>query len=236
MQEILSRTRAALDKYNMISEGDTVAVGVSGGKDSVLLLAALARLSRFYPKKFNIKAITADPRFGGADTDYSEIEKLCETLKVEYIIRRTSLGEIIFSQRKEKNPCSLCARMRRGILHDTAKENGCNKIAFGHHLDDAVETFFMNLINGGSISCFSPVTYLSNKDITLIRPFVLVEERVIQNACVRLKLPAVKSRCPADGATNRQRTKEFIENLGKTQPDIKQKIIGAMQRSGISGW
>lgn len=236
MQEILSRTRAALDKYNMISEGDTVAVGVSGGKDSVLLLAALARLSRFYPKKFNIKAITADPRFGGADTDYSEIEKLCETLKVEYIIRRTSLGEIIFSQRKEKNPCSLCARMRRGILHDTAKENGCNKIAFGHNLDDAVETFFMNLINGGSISCFSPVTYLSNKDITLIRPFVLVEERVIQNACVRLKLPAVKSRCPADGATNRQRTKEFIENLGKTQPDIKQKIIGAMQRSGISGW
>ena len=236
MQEILSRMRAAITKYNMISDGDVVAVGVSGGKDSLILLSAMNRLSKFYPKKFTIKAITADPCFDGAQTDYSKIENLCDTLGIEYIIKRTELGNIIFNERKEKNPCSLCARMRRGILHDLAKANGCNKIALGHHYDDAIETFFMNLFNGGSIACFSPVTYLSNKDITLIRPMVLVPERMIINTTNRLDLPVTKSCCPADGVTERQNTKELIVKLSAKYPDLKAKVIGAMQRAGISGW
>lgn len=236
MQEILSRMRAAITKYNMINDGDVVAVGVSGGKDSLILLSAMNRLSKFYPKKFIIKAITADPCFDGVQTDYSKIKNLCDTLGIEYIIKRTELGNIIFNERKEKNPCSLCARMRRGILHDLAKANGCNKIAFGHHYDDAIETFFMNLFNGGSIACFSPVTYLSNKDITLIRPMVLVPERMIVNTANKLELPVTKSCCPADGVTERQNTKELIVELSAKYPDLKAKVIGAMQRAGISGW
>ena len=163
MKKLLSLTRAAVDKYNMIEAGDKIAVGVSGGKDSLALLYALAKLRDFYPKPFSLVAITLDYQFNGIAEDYTAIEALCKKLQVEYIVRRTNLWEVIFKTRKEKNPCSLCAKMRRGLLHDTAVANGCNKVAFGHHLDDAAETFLMNLLNGGKIGCFSPVSYLSNK-------------------------------------------------------------------------
>lgn len=236
MEKLISRVRAAIDHYTMIEEGDRIAVGVSGGKDSLFLLCALASLRRYYPKKFELTAITADPCFGGSETDFSQVEELCRRLQVPYRIRRTDLSKIIFEDRKEENPCSLCARMRRGILHDMTRDAGCNKIALGHHHDDAVETFLMNLLYGGKIGSFSPVTYLSRKDLTMIRPLIFCDDRDIRNAVNRLHLPIVKSGCPVDGTTGRADTTELIRSLEKTFPDVKNKISGAMQRAGISGW
>lgn len=228
--------RAACQQYEMIKEGDRIAIGVSGGKDSVALLAGMANLRRFYPEKFDIVAITLDPRFGGVDGDYSQIEKLCAELDVEYIIKRTQLAEVIFDIRKESNPCSLCARMRRGALHDAAKENGCNKIALGHHLDDVAETFVMNLFNGGTLDCFMPVTYLSRKDIYMIRPMIFARESDCARVARKENLPIVKSKCPADGATERQDVKEMLSALEKKYGDVRSKILGAMQRKNINGY
>ena len=228
--------RAACQQYEMIKEGDRIAIGVSGGKDSIALLAGMANLRRFYPEKFDIVAITLDPRFGGVDGDYSQIEKLCAELDVEYIIKRTQLAEVIFDIRKESNPCSLCARMRRGALHDAAKENGCNKIALGHHLDDVAETFVMNLFNGGTLDCFMPVTYLSRKDIYMIRPMIFARESDCARVVRKENLPVVKSKCPADGATERQDVKEMLSALEKKYGDVRSKILGAMQRKNINGY
>lgn len=228
--------RSACQQYNMINDGDRIAVGVSGGKDSVCLLAAMANLRRFYPCKFELVAITVDPRFGGEEGDYSQIEELCKKLDVEYIIKRTQLAEVIFDIRKESNPCSLCARMRRGALHDAAKEAGCNKIALGHHLDDVAETFIMNLFNGGTLDCFMPVTYLSRKDIYMIRPLIFARESDCARVVRRENLPVVKSKCPADGHTERQEVKEFLSSLEKKYGDVRHKILGAMQRKEINGY
>lgn len=228
--------RAACQQYEMISEGDRIAIGVSGGKDSMALLAGMANLRRFYPAKFDIVAITLDPRFGGVDTDYSEIEKLCKKLEVEYVIKRTQLAEVIFDIRKESNPCSLCARMRRGALHDAAKEHGCNKIALGHHLDDLAETFIMNLFNGGTLDCFMPVTYLSRKDIYMIRPMIFARESDCARVVRKENLPIVKSKCPADGNTERQEVKEMLSAMEKKYGDVRSKILGAMQRKEINGY
>lgn len=236
MHKLESKVRAAIDKYSMIGEGDRVAVGVSGGKDSMVLLATLHSISQYYPKKFTVTAITADPCFGGKETDFSEIEKFCESKGIPYIIKRTRLGTIIFDERKEENPCSLCARMRRGILHNICIDNNLNKLALGHHLDDAIQTFFMNLCYGGKIGCFSPVTYLSRKDITMIRPLIFCEEREIKNAVTRTQIPVVKSDCPADGVTARKDTEILVETLQKDFPDIKQKTLGAIERAHISNW
>ena len=236
MQMLMSRMRAAMQKYDMILPGDKIAVGVSGGKDSVALLYALSQMRRFYPAEFDVAAITLDPCFGGVPADYSAIEKLCGEMGVEYIIRRTQLWELIFEVRKEENPCSLCARMRRGILHDEAKKAGCNKIALGHHLDDAVETFYMNLLKGGNIGCFSPVTYLSRRDITLIRPMIYADESEVAGAAKHEGLPVVKSKCPVDGATERQRTKELVKVLEKDYGAIREKTVGALERAGVDGW
>lgn len=236
MQKLLGYVRCALDKYKMIDEGDNIAVAVSGGKDSVALLAALGAIRRFYPIKFSLTAITIDPCFNGQETDYSPIEKLCEEMEIPYIIKRTELGTIIFETRKEKNPCSLCARMRRGLLHDTTKEAGCNKIALGHHLDDAAETFMMNLFSGGRISCFSPVSYLSRKELYMIRPLVLARESIITSAAERNNLPVVKSRCPADGVTHRQKMKDFLVLMEKDYPGIQEKIVSAMTLADIDRW
>lgn len=236
MQKLLSHMRAACQKYEMIKEGDRIAIGVSGGKDSLALLAGMANLRRFYPEKFEIVAITLDPRFGGVDADYSEIEKLCKKLDVEYFIKRTQLAEVIFDIRKESNPCSLCARMRRGALHDAAKEHGCNKIALGHHLDDLAETFVMNLFNGGTLDCFMPVTYLSRKDIYMIRPMIFARESDCARVARKENLPIVKSKCPADGNTERQEVKELLSSFEKKYGDIRSKILGAMQRKEINGY
>lgn len=236
MQKMMSHMRSAMEKYKMITAGDRVAVGLSGGKDSTAMLVALANIRRFYPEPFELVAISLDPCFGGEETDFSPLEKLCEEIGVEYIIKRTELGKIIFETRNEKNPCSLCAKMRRGALHDAAKAAGCNKVALGHHMDDAAETFMMNLLNGGHIGCFSPVTYLSRKDIHVIRPMIFCRESEPARICRRMELPVVKSRCPADGVTERESMKQLLSGYEKKYGDIRSKIIGAMQRKGIDGW
>lgn len=236
MQEIMGYIRRAVEEYRMIEDGDTVAVRVSGGKDSVALLAGLAGVRRFIGIDFTLKAVTLDNCFNGEEGDFSPIADLCGSLGVEYILRRTDIGQIIFGERGESNPCSLCARMRRGVLHDTAKANGCNKIALGHHFDDAVETFLMNLFNEGRIGCFSPVSYLSRKDLTMIRPLIFATEREVRNAVNRAGLPVVKSKCPVDGCTERQWTKEFLYDMEKTHPGITKRIFGAIRRGHVSGW
>lgn len=236
MQKLMGKVRAAVERYQLIEEGDAVGVGVSGGKDSLFLLCALKELSRYYPKKFTVTAITADPCFGGQETDFSEIASLCGRLDIPYIVRRTNLGQVVFEDRQETNPCSLCAKMRRGILHNICLEAGCNKIALGHHYDDAVQTFLMNLFYGGKLGCFSPKSYLSRKNITLIRPLIFCEEREIRNAAARMELPVVKSRCPADGATARKDTEVLLAKLEQDFPDLKAKILGAMQRAHLDNW
>lgn len=236
MRRILSRTRAAVDDYKMIQSGDKIAVGVSGGKDSLILLKALCELKRFYAADFEVVAITLDMRFNNKDGDFSKIREMCEGYGVEYVVKPTDLYEIVFNIRKETNPCGLCSRMRRGILHDTAKELGCNKIALGHHLDDAAETFVMNLLIESRVGCFAPVTYLSRRDITMIRPLVYVREREVEAAAERLNLPVVKSNCPADEKTKREEVKKLLAELSKQYGDVPEKIVGAMQRGKIDRW
>ena len=236
MQKLMSHMRSAMQQYNMIEEGDRVAVGLSGGKDSVAMLVALANLRRFYPKHFDLTAITLDPCFNNEPGDYSALQSLCDEMEIPYILKRTKLGKVIFETRKEKNPCSLCARMRRGALHDAAKAAGCNELALGHHMDDAAETFLMNLFNGAHIGCFSPVTYMSRKDITVIRPMIFCRESEPGRVCRKLNLPVVKSKCPADGATERQHVKELLTALEKDYGDVRSKIIYAMQDKHIDRW
>ncbi len=236
MRKILSRTRAAVDDYKMIQDGDKIAVGVSGGKDSVMLLKALCDLKRFYPANFEVVAITLDMRFNNKDGDFSPIQKLCDEYGIEYVIQKTDLYEIIFNIRKEECPCSLCARMRRGILHDTAKQLGCNKIALGHHLDDAAQTFMMNLLIESRIGCFAPVTYLSRRDITMIRPLIYVRETAVEQAVERLNLPIVESQCPANEKTKREDAKILLQRLSDEYGDVPERIIGAMQRASIDRW
>lgn len=236
MRRIISRVRAATDDYSMIAEGDKIAVGVSGGKDSLLLLKALCELKRFYPQSFEVVAITVDMRFNKESGDFSEIKAMCDSYGIEYIIKPTDLYEIIFEVRKEENPCALCARMRRGILHETAKEAGCNKIALGHHLDDAAQTFMMNLLLESRVGCFAPVTYLSRRDITMIRPLIYVREREAEAASERLKLPVVESKCPANKQTKREDIKILLDNLSQQYGDVPEKIVGAMQRGKIDRW
>lgn len=236
MQKISGLIRKAVDQYQMIQPGDRIAVGISGGKDSMGLLGGLAKLKTYYPIPFDLVAVTLDPGFGGQWTDYSPIEEYCKEIGVDYVVKRTQIGEIVFDIRKEDNPCSLCARMRRGCLHDVAKEYRCNKIALGHHQDDAVETFIMNLFNGGNIACFSPVTYLSRKDLTMIRPLIFALEREIESAVRRNGLPVVKSVCPADGVTQREWTKQWLKDMEEEHPGIKKRIFGAICRGHISDW
>lgn len=232
----MSQMRSAIEHYGMIADGDKICVGVSGGKDSVALLVALSNMRRYLPWEFQVYALSLNMNFGGKPTDFSEIAELCRRLRVPYVVKDTQIGEIIFDVRKEENPCSLCARMRRGALHDAAKEMGCNKIALGHHLDDAVETFYLNLLRGGQVGCFSPVTYLSRKDITMIRPMIYSFEKDVTHAARGANLPICKSTCPADGSTERQRVKELIRSLEKDYDSLRKKTITALQNAGIDGW
>ncbi len=233
---LLSPMRAAIDRYHMIAPGDRVAVGVSGGKDSLALLAAMARFRTFSPTPFALVGITLDPCFNGISGDYTAIESLCDEWGVEYIVKPTHLWEVVFEERQEKNPCSLCARMRRGILHRTAKEAGCNVVALGHHLNDVADTFWMNLMEGGTIGSFSPKSYLDRQELTLIRPFVFIEEKTIQSAANRLELPVVKSRCPVDGDTHRRQAGEQLAALHGQYGPVEQKILTALQKAGLNGW
>ena len=236
MQKLEGYIRAAIDRYQMIEAGDRIAVGVSGGKDSLTLLCALSELRAYYPAPFSLLAISIDPGFSGQQADYSAIEALCESRSVPFVLRRTQLSKVIFEEREEKNPCSLCARMRRGMLHNLCREHGCNKLALGHHADDAAETFLMNLFYGGSVGCFSPKTYLSRKEITVIRPMIFCGEKYVARVSKKLSLPVLESACPVNGKTARAETHELLESLSRRYPDLKAKILGALQRGDIAGW
>ncbi len=236
IQELLGPMRAAIDRYGMIADGDSVAVGVSGGKDSVALLTALARLRRFYPHPFSLTAITIDPCFGGRETDYSAVAALCERLEVPYLCRRTTLWQAVEAAAQAEKPCSLCAKMRRGVLHKTAVEAGCRVIALGHHQDDAAATFWMNLTAGGTLGCFSPKTELDRRGITLIRPLLFLPEKTIAAAVQAEGLPVIRSRCPVDGCTNRAAAEEVLRELSRTYGDMPDKILRALQKAGLNGW
>ena len=234
MQHILSLVRRCVEDYSMIESGETVAVGVSGGKDSVLTLAALAKLRDFYPKKFDVAALTIDS--GTPGMDFSPIVALCRELGVPYYQIPVPIYEIVFQHRKEKNPCSLCAKLRRGALSTELNRLGISKIALGHHYDDAVETMVMSLFLEGRISCFQPVTYLDRSGVTQIRPLLYVQEREVRGAVRRLSLPVVENPCPANGSTKREETKALLLQLEKQFPQLKKKIFGAIQRYPLYGW
>lgn len=236
MQRVLGLMRKAIQEYHMISPGDRICVGVSGGKDSLVLLSGLIRLRKFLGIDFEVVGLTIDPNFGGVPGDYSSVAEYCRREGVEYHVLPTQIGEIVFDVRKEPNPCSLCARMRRGALHSEAVRLGCNKIALGHNYDDAVETFIMNLFTEGRIGCFSPNNDLDGKELTLIRPLVLAQEKEIRRAARRSGLEIVKSACPADGHTNRQRAKEFLAEMERKDHGFKERIFGAMRRGNVDGW
>ncbi len=234
LQELLSLVRRCVEDYNMISAGDRIAVGVSGGKDSLATLVALAELRRFYPNPFEVEALTLDMGFEGAD--FSQVTALCESLGVKHTIKKTQIKEIIFDIRKESNPCSLCAKMRRGSLNEAALEMGCHKVALGHHHDDAAETLLLSLFYEGRISCFQPVTYLDRKDITLIRPMLYVPEKDIRSFARRYPLPVMPSLCTADGNTKRQEMKDLIHTMDRTNHGLSKRLFGAMQRLPLEGW
>ena len=233
-QRLLSYVRRAVDDYKMIDNGDKIAIGLSGGKDSICLLLALATLRRFYPNKFDIEAITVSLGYEG--TDFNPMRELCQSVGVNYTVIDTDIGDIIFKERKESNPCSLCAKMRKGALNDKADELGCNKIALGHNRDDITETFLMSLIFEARINTFAPVSYLDRKKLYSIRPLMYVPEKDIKSYINKNNIKIVKNPCPANGNTKRQEIKELIHELGKKYDNLDGKIFSAIQRSNIKGW
>ncbi len=227
MQKLLSKTRQAIVEYNLIEDGDKICLGLSGGKDSITLLHILNNLRKFLPEKFELIAVTLNP--GGVDN--SPLHELCRELNVEYHEVQTNIKEIVFDIRQEKNPCSLCANLRRGALNAKAEELGCNKVALGHHKDDALETFFMSLSFEGRINCFSPKSYMDKNNITLIRPMVFIDESMIIRTAKENNYPIIKNPCPADGKTNRQDIKELIKRLDREIPGFKKNLFKSLRNS-----
>lgn len=234
LQKLLSYTRRAVDDYHMIDEGDRIAVGISGGKDSLTMLYALANLRKFYPKKFEIEAITV--HLGFEQMDLSQIENLCKELDVNYHVVPTQIYQVVFEERKESNPCSLCAKMRKGAFNHKAVELGCNKIAYAHHSDDLVETMLMSLLYEGRFHTFSPVTYLDRMNVTVIRPLMYVKEADIKGFCNAYHLPVVKSPCPADGHTKREYAKNLVKTLNEENPGAKERMFRAILDGNLPGW
>ena len=234
LQQVLSLVRKAIDEYHMIEDGDKIAIGISGGKDSLTLLYALHGLKRFYPKKFDIYAVTVDLGFNNLNLD--EIKALCEKLEVPYTIVKTDIAKIIFEDRKESNPCSLCAKMRKGALNDAIKETGCNKVAYAHHKDDVVETMLMSLIFEGRFHTFSPNTYLDRMDLTVIRPMIYMQEADVIGFVNKYEVPVVKSPCPADGYTKREYVKDLLRNLNLENPGVKERMFTAIKTGNLKGW
>ena len=231
MQKLMGLVRRCVEDYNMISPGDKVAVGVSGGKDSLVLLQLLAGLRQY--SDFSLEAITIDMGLG---MDYTAVQEFCDRLEVPYTIVKTQIGPIIFDHRKEKNPCSMCAKMRRGALNQAILDRGIRKLALGHHFDDAVETFVMSLIYEGRISCFQPVTDLDRTGIIQIRPMLYIHEKTIDGFVAKQGLPVIENRCPVDKTTKREETKQLIYELSSKYPDLKERIFGAMQRLPLPEW
>ncbi len=234
IQNILSFTRRACENYDMIKNGDRIAVGVSGGKDSLALMVALAKLRDFYPEKYELCAITVD--MGFPNTDFSPVAELCKELSVEYHIIPSQIYEVIFNIRKESNPCSLCARMRRGAINDAAKSLGCNKLALGHNYDDVVETVLLNLFYAGRFGSFLPVTYLDRSDLTVIRPLIYAPESSVSAFARNSALPVVESNCPANGNTQREEMKKLMYSLQKDNPSVIKNIFGALERAQGTGY
>lgn len=227
LQRVLSEVRKAVDDYHMIAEGDKITVGISGGKDSLTLLYALSSLRRFYPHPFELVAVTVD--LGFANLDLSEIKKLCEKLEVPYTVVKTQIGQIVFEQRQENNPCALCAKMRKGALNEAMKQLGCNKIAYAHHMDDVVETMMLSLLYEGRFHTFSPVTYLDDTGLTVIRPLIYMKEADVIGFVRKYEVPVVKSPCPADGHTKREYVKQLLKQLNTENPGVKQRMFTAIQ-------
>ncbi|MDI9508202.1 MAG: tRNA 2-thiocytidine biosynthesis protein TtcA [Clostridiales bacterium] len=234
LQRLMGFARRAIDDYSMINDGDKIAIGVSGGKDSLTLLYALSGLRRFYPKSFDLEAITVDA--GYKESDFSGVKKLCDELNINYTVVETDIADILFEQRKESNPCSLCAKLRKGAFNTKAKELGCNKKAYAHHNDDVIETMLMSLLYEGRFHCFSPVTYLDRAGITLIRPLIYVDEKDIINFNKANQLPVVKNPCPIDGYTKREFTKQLIKTLDNDNPGLRGRLFTAIREGKIPGW
>lgn len=234
LQQVLSKVRKAIDDYHMIEEGDKIAVGISGGKDSLTLLYALCHLRHFYPQKFEIYAITVD--MGFQNVNFDEIKALCNSLDVKYTIIKTEISQIIFETRKESNPCSLCAKMRKGALNDAIKKIGCNKVAYAHHKDDAIETMLMSLIYEGRLHTFSPVTYLERTELTVIRPLIYMNEVDIIGFVNKHDVPVLKSTCPVDGQTKREYIKNLLRQINLENPGVKDRMFTAIQNSSMEGW
>lgn len=233
MQKLIGLVRRCVEDYHMISPGDKIGVGVSGGKDSVALLVFLAELRKYNSSPFSVEAISIDMGMG---MDFTAIADLCEKLEVPFHLIKTEIGPIIFDYRKEKNPCSMCAKMRRGALNQALLDNGLNKLALGHHYDDAVETFMMSLLYEGRISCFQPVTDLDRTGIIQIRPMLYLHEKTIDGFVNRSNLPVIHNRCPVDKSTKREEIKQLIYELSEKYPDLKERVFGAMQRFPLPAW
>ena len=234
LQQLLSYVRKAVDDYDMIEEGDRIAIGISGGKDSLALLHALSSLKRFYPKHFEICAVTVDLGFGNLDLD--PVTEICEKLNVPYKVIKTDIAQIVFDERKESNPCSLCAKMRKGALNYEIKEMGCNKVAYAHHKDDAVDTMMMSLIYEGRFHTFNPVTYLNRMEVTIIRPLIYINEADIKGFIRRYEIPVVKSPCPADKHTKREYIKQLVNDINKEAPGVRHRMFTAIKQSDIGCW
>lgn len=234
LQQLLSYTRKAVDEYQMIEEGDHIAIGISGGKDSLTMLYALHGLKRFYPKKFEISAITVDLNYEKFDTE--PLRKLCEELEVPYKVVKTDIAHILFEERKESNPCSLCAKMRKGALNEAIKEMGCNKVAYAHHKDDIIETMLLSMLFEGRFHSFSPKTYLDRMDITVIRPLMYVDEADVIGFKNAYNLPVVKSRCPIDGFTKREYAKDLVKQLEREHRGARNRMFTAILNGNIAGW
>lgn len=234
MQRMLSYIRKAIDDYSMIEDGDKIAVGLSGGKDSITLLMGLKALQRFYDKKFDLIAISVNPGFDFFNSEF--LQATCKRIGVQYVEEKTHIKEIVFDIRKEKKPCSLCANLRRGILNSVAIREGCNKIALGHNEDDVLETFFLNLLYGGSIGTFAPKSYMDRSGITLIRPLIYAPEKSIKTFVKKNNIELMPKCCPMDGVSKREDMKNLIHELQKDIPMVKTNIYGAIKRSNIKGW
>ena len=234
MQKILGYLRKAIEHYEMISEGDKIAVALSGGKDSITLLMGLKALQRFYPKHFDLIAISVNPGFEFFDTKF--LEEICKNIGVEFVEAKSNIKEIVFDIRKEKNPCSLCANLRRGILNSTAIEHGCNKLALGHNEDDVLETFFLNMLYAGNLSTFAPVSYMDRSQITLIRPLIYASEREIKKFIKRNDIKVMNKNCPMDGVSKREAMKDLLYKFTVEIPNVRANLMGSIKRANINGW
>ena len=233
MQRILSHMRKAIEEYRMIEEGDKIAICLSGGKDSITMLHAFKNLQIFYPKKFDIIAVSVNPGFEFFDTSF--LENICNKIDVPLFIEKSNAKEIVFDIRKEKNPCSLCANLRRGVINSIANREGCNKIALGHNQDDVLETFLLNLLYAGNIGTFSPVSYMDRSKVTLIRPLVYTPEKEIKRYIKRNDISVMAKVCPMDGTSKREDMKNLIFSLSKNIPMIRANLFGAIQRN-LEDW